>query len=183
MVTAGRICLFTGRRTELVLAGIDCGFNAVHFGDAADIPAPGDFDGDRKTDISVFRPSNGFWYRINSSDGAFSFVEWGLNGDIPQAGDYDGDGHADQAVFRPSSGTWYWIRSSTQPNAGMQFGQNGDRPVAADYDGDGISGPVRLSRGSGIGSTVRTAHLQVSSSGSTPTSLSQPTMTVTIATT
>ena len=112
------------------------GFNAVHFGEAADIPVPGDFDGDGRTDISVFRPSTGFWYRLDSSTGTFSFVELGLNGDIPQAGDYDGDGRADQAVFRPSDGTWYWIRSSDNQQNAMQFGQNGDKPVVGDYDGD-----------------------------------------------
>ena len=113
------------------------GFTGVHFGDAADIPAPGDFDGDGKADISVFRPSNGVWYRINSSDGTVQFVEFGVNGDIPQAGDYDGDGKADQGVFRPSNGTWYWLRSIDNQQAGMQFGQNGDKPVTGDYDGDG----------------------------------------------
>ena len=78
---------------------------------------------------SIFRPSNGVWYHLDSSSGTFSFVEWGLSGDIAQAGDYDGDGRTDQAVFRPSNGTWYWIRSFDGRPAGMQFGQNGDRPV------------------------------------------------------
>ena len=85
----------------------------------------------------MFRPSNGFWYRINSSDGTVFFVNFGLSGDIPQAGDYDGDGIDEPAVFRPSNGTWYWLRSIDNQYAGMQFGQNGDKPVAGDYDGDG----------------------------------------------
>jgi hypothetical protein len=113
------------------------GFNGVHFGEQADIPAPGDFDNDGKTDISVFRPSNGVWYRINSGDGTFAYAEFGLAGDKPQAGDFDADGRADQAVFRPSNGTWYWLRSIDEQQNGMQFGQNGDTPAVGDYDGDG----------------------------------------------
>lgn len=59
------------------------GFSAVQFGLGTDIPAPADYDGDGKADISVFRPSNGAWYRINSSNNAFVAISFGLNGDVP----------------------------------------------------------------------------------------------------
>ena len=127
--------------------GSSVGFGAAHFGEFADIPAPGDFDGDGTTDISVFRPSSGFWYRLNSINGTFSAIDFGLQGDIPQAGDYDGDGLADQALFRPSDGTWRWLRSSDNDAAFLQFGSNGDTPVTGDYDGDGRNDPSVFRRG------------------------------------
>ncbi len=95
---------------------------------------PFDFDGDGKADISVFRPSNGYWYRINSSSGQWSSILFGVSSDKIVPADYDGDGRTDLAVYR--NGTWY-IQQSTAGFTGVSFGDANDIPVPADYDGDG----------------------------------------------
>jgi hypothetical protein len=56
------------------------------------------FDGDSKSDVSVFRPSNGAWY-LNQSANGFTGVSFGQNGDRIVPADYDGDGKTDVAVF------------------------------------------------------------------------------------
>ena len=56
---------------------------AAAFGAGSDIPTPADFDGDGRTDIGVFRPSSGTWFRLNSSDNGFVAAAFGANGDIP----------------------------------------------------------------------------------------------------
>ncbi len=94
-----------------------------------------DFDGDGRSDISLFRPTDGNWY-IDRSTAGFTAVNFGLSEDIITPGDFDGDGKADIAVFRPSTGTWY-ILGSTAGLSAVQFGGAGDVPAAGDYDGDG----------------------------------------------
>lgn len=101
----------------------------------ADGRAPADFDGDGRTDVSVFRPSNGVWYLQQSSAG-FAAYSFGLSDDMIVPGDFDGDGRADVAVWRPGNGTWY-LQRSTEGFTAFQFGIDGDIPAAADYDGDG----------------------------------------------
>ena len=97
-----------------------------------------DFDGDGKTDFSVYTPASGTWKIEQSSDNGYSETNFGVGEDKIVTGDYDGDNKADLAIFRPSTGTW-WIRKSSDPAnfTAVNFGVATDVPVAADYDADG----------------------------------------------
>ena len=101
--------------------------------DAPSARTPFDFDGDGKSDISVFRPASGIWY-IQQSQNGFAGFTFGQAGDVIAPADFDGDGKTDLAVFR--NGSWY-IQRSTAGFTGVSFGQSGDLPRPADFDGDG----------------------------------------------
>ena len=98
--------------------------------------ASADFDGDLKTDVTVYRQASGTWYVNNSSNGTNRIQNFGLMGDIPTPEDFDGDNISDIGVFRPSTGLWWYLRSSDSVVTSIAFGVNGDIPAAADYDGD-----------------------------------------------
>jgi hypothetical protein len=97
----------------------------------ARVRAAADFDGDRKSDLSIFRPSTGAWHNRFSSTGSHVQATWGGAGDVPLDGDFNGDGANDIAVFRPSTGEW-WIQGLSP----VIYGGNGDVPVAQDFTGD-----------------------------------------------
>jgi len=102
-----------------------------------------DFDGDHKSDASIFTPGTARWTYAASGNGntaeSFSF---GRATDKLVAADYDGDGVTDRAVFRPENGQWYWLGSASNEYRITQWGQAGDIPLAGDFDGDNLADMV-----------------------------------------
>lgn len=123
----------------------DNSFRIAQFGSTGDVPICGDWDGDGKADLAVYRngASGGqsyFFYRPSSQPGAdFRSIPWGSGGDKPVSGDFDGDGKLDAAVYRPSVGTWFILKSSNNQVAQVSFGLATDVPVPADFNGDGAT--------------------------------------------
>lgn len=106
---------------------------------------PFDFDGDGRTDFTVFRPAGANWYIFNSSNNSFTATHFGVSSDVIAPADYDGDGRADIAVFRPTGAgdpnkAYFYIQQSqTNGFRAEQFGRQGDVPVSGDWDGDGVA--------------------------------------------
>jgi len=52
-------------------------------GSQSDIPVAGDYDGDGRSDIAVYRPTNQTFYVLKSSDNGLIVQQWGEAGDHP----------------------------------------------------------------------------------------------------
>lgn len=96
----------------------------------------GDFDGDLRTDVSVFRPAEGNWYILKSNNHTLFAHNFGISNDKLIPGNYDDDEKSDIAVFR--EGVWYIWQSSTQTMKVEFWGKADDIPTPGDYDNDGI---------------------------------------------
>ncbi|MGB7202642.1 MAG: FG-GAP-like repeat-containing protein [Pyrinomonadaceae bacterium] len=112
-------------------------FTVTRFLTVAANKAPVDFEGDGKTDVSIWRSGPGEWWYSRSSDSQVVAGQFGATTDRIVPGDYTGDGKTDIAVWRPSEGNWYILRSEDNSYFAFPFGTNGDVPAPADYDNDG----------------------------------------------
>jgi PKD repeat protein len=122
-----------------------------NFGLTGDLPVPGDWNHDGRTEIGVFRPStHSFYLDFNGNgrwDGAVTdrVNNFGLTEDIPVSGDWNHDGTTEMGVFRPSTHSFYldfngngrWDGAVT--DRVNNFGLTGDTPVSGDWNHDGTT--------------------------------------------
>jgi hypothetical protein len=125
--------------TSINFAGVAIDDVQLRFVPVASVKSRADFDGDGRTDLSVFRPSEGNWY-LNRSTAGFAVIKWGIATDTLVPGDYDGDGKADTAVFRPDANSanpdYFVLNSNGFTVSGVSWGTSGDIPISGDYNGD-----------------------------------------------
>ncbi len=114
-----------------------------------------DYDGDGKTDLSIYRPTSGQWSYRQITNGNVQNFQWGASGDQIVPADYTGDGKTDIAVWRPASGDWYVLKSEDSTFYSFPFGSNGDKPVPADFDGDGKADPTVYRPSNGVWYSMR----------------------------
>ncbi|MFN2393819.1 MAG: FG-GAP repeat domain-containing protein, partial [Pyrinomonadaceae bacterium] len=111
--------LGTRQATLFGTGGLIAGVNIVTFTNGTTVAPPGgdvkfDFNGDGRSDISVYRPSDTTWYVARSTgvpSQNFDATKFGLSTDTTVPADFDGDSKTDIANFRSSNGTWYILRS------------------------------------------------------------------------
>ena len=135
-----------------------------NYGLATDTPVTGDWNGDGRDEIGVFRPSgaNGQFIVDANGDGSLDqndpVYNYGLATDAPIIGDWDADGQDDIGVFRGISGNGVFILDSNGngywdgSDAADYFGYDVDTPIIGDWNGDGRDniGVVQAIGGYGI---------------------------------
>ncbi len=109
----------------------------------------GDYDGDGKHDIGVWRPGDAqnpqsYLYiqrSTNPNPNAIYGVPWGLPDDLPLEGDFDGDGKFDAAIAREEGGniSRYILPSGGGEVRRIVFGLTSDFSImyGANINGDG----------------------------------------------
>jgi hypothetical protein len=111
------------------------------YGDPGDRPIAGDWNGDGRSSVGVFR--NGRWYLANAlGGGADVQFTFGDAGDLPIVGRWiQGDARHYPGVIRGTR--WYLRMSQTSGPADVviNFGNPGDVPIVGDWNGDGADTP------------------------------------------
>ncbi len=133
------------RRTPQGSLRADLIDHVFRYGQAADRPVAGDWNGDGIDTVAIFR--GGRWMLDMDGDGRWSTrdeaYDFGKAGDEPIVGDWDGDGIDDLGVRRgdefilDSDGNRRMTdedRRVHQPRSGRRD----EMPVSGDWDGDGV---------------------------------------------
>lgn len=117
------------------------------FGTAGDLPISGDWDGNGKDSVAVYRPSTGETFFTNADlsfmarnpvvkTPGIDFIAFlGIAEDLPFAGDWNGDGKDSLGLFRPSTTEFILSDDNINLRSVFLFGQTGDQPIAGDWDG------------------------------------------------
>ena len=117
---------------------------SISWGLPNDVPVVGDWNGDGKNGIGIFRPGSGLWSLDSNENFAWEpsdvSLSWGLPNDVPVVGDWNGDTKESIGIFRPSSGIWSLDSNENfawEPSdVSLSWGLPNDVPVVGDWNGD-----------------------------------------------
>jgi hypothetical protein len=123
-------------------------------GVAGDIPITGDWTGNGRTKIGIYRPKNGLFILDSNGDGVFDTGDAVYNflasvggpqpGDVPVVGDWNGSGTTKIGIVRDG---FLWLldlngNGTYEPGTDLQYaygGAAGDVPVVGDWTGSGTT--------------------------------------------
>jgi hypothetical protein len=113
------------------------------YGLSSDKPVSGDWNGDGRDTVGVYRPSNRTFYLRNTNSAGsadYTFV-YGLKVGTPVVGDWDGKGGDTIGLYDPGTQGWYLNEANDGSGAEYEFffGASGDIPITGDWNGDGKS--------------------------------------------
>jgi hypothetical protein len=135
------------------------------FDKPGDVPIMGNWTGQGKDTVGLYRPSTHEFILSNSNmePTANIDVAFGNPGDIPLVGDWTGQGKDTIGLYRPSTHEFILSNSNTSPagNTIVTWGNPGDTPLVGDWTGQGLD-TIGLYRGS-------TPEFILSNSNSVPT--------------
>lgn len=104
------------------------------FGLGSDTPLLGDWDGNGRSNVGVYRPSTGtFLLRLGKNTRS---IDFGQSTDRPVVGDWDGNGTWEVGVRR---GTTFLKRMDDGKVWTAELGDADDVPVTGDWNGDGLT--------------------------------------------
>jgi hypothetical protein len=118
-----------------------CGYLKVY--QAGDLPVTGDWNGDGRTQVGLFRPATGEWFLDSNGNRTWDgcskdhcLSSFGTAADLPVSGDWNGTGTSKIGAFRPSTGEWFLDLNGNGQWDGCgidlcatNFGEAGDFPV------------------------------------------------------
>jgi hypothetical protein len=120
-----------------------------------------DYEGDGRTDITVFRQSDNTFYTLQSLNNTVASYRWGSGGGdnyLNNTADFDGDGRSDPLILEIANTVLYWsiLQTRTNTTRVVPWGSFpaapgiADNIAPADYDGDGIQDIAIFRRETGI---------------------------------
>jgi len=133
-----------GDLSQLDTAAFATGLNLL---DRVDLPVTGDWNGDGRTEIGIYR--NGTWFLDANGDGRYNgpavdirYDGFGQTGDKPVTGDWNSDGQTEIGVYR--GGAWLLDVNGNgvyEVDVDLYYRLGGavDEPVTGDWAGYGSS--------------------------------------------
>jgi hypothetical protein len=115
-----------------------------------DMPVSGDWTGDGKWKVGIYRQPTGQWFLDANNNGIYdagdaTYNFGGVSGDVPVSGDWTGIGRTCIGVFRQG---FFWVLDlncngkfdDVPTDAAFPFGGvSGDKPVVGDWTGSGAT--------------------------------------------